>query len=108
MNIPKNAKQIEVDNSTVPFYQDENCYYFDSSLTAVPEPMINAVAGLQLLDENKKLIMINHKIPMGLFPKIEAYFDYEVEELKDGNVKIIFTKKEKLVPKLDFDTNCSG
>lgn len=108
MNIPKNAKQIEVDNSTVPFYQDEDYYYFDSSSTAVPEPMINAVAGLQLLDENKKLIMINHKIPMGLFPKIEAYFDYEVEELKDGNVKIIFTKKEKLVPKLDFDTNCSG
>ena len=95
MNISKNAKQIEVDNSTVPFYQDENSYYFDTSLTAVPEPMINAVAGLQLLDENKKLIMINHKIPMGLFPKIEAYFDYEVEELKDGNVKITFSKKEK-------------
>ena len=108
MNIPKNAKQIEVDNSTVPFYQDEDYYYFDSSSTAVPEPMINAVAGLQLLDENKKLIMINHKIPMGLFPKIEAYFDYEVEELKDGNVKITFSKKEKLVPKLDFDTNCLG
>ena len=108
MYIPKNAKQIEVDNSTVPFYQDEDYYYFDSSSTAVPEPMINAVAGLQLLDENKKLIMINHKIPIGLFPKIEAYFDYEVEELKDGNVKITFSKKEKLVPKLDFDTNCSG
>lgn len=108
MNIPKNAKQIEVLNSTVPFYEDENYYYFDTSLTAVPEPMINAVAGLGLLDENKKLIMINHKIPMGLFPKIEAYFDYEVEELKDGNVKIIFTKKINLVSKLDFDTNCSG
>jgi len=108
MNIPKNAKQIEVINSTVPFYEDENYYYFDTSLTAVPEPMINAVAGLGLLDENKKLIMINHKIPMGLFPKIEAYFDYEVEELEDGNVKIIFTKKINLVSKLDFDTNCSG
>ena len=108
MNIPKNAKQIEVENSTVPFYQDEDYYYFDSSSTAVPEPMINAVAGLQLLEKDKKLIMINHKIPMGLFPKIEAYFDYEVEELKDGNVKITFSKKEKLVPKLDFDTNCSG
>lgn len=108
MNIPKNAKKIEVDNSTVPFYQDENYYYFDTSLTAVPEPMINAVAGLQLLDENKKLIMINHKIPMGLFPKIEAYFNYKVEELKDGNVKIIFTKKIESASKLDFDTNCLG
>ena len=108
MNIPASAKQIEVVNSTVPFYEDENYYYFDTSLTAVPEPMINAVAGLELLNENKKLIMINHKIPMGLFPKIEAYFDYEVEELADGNIKIIFTKKVNLVSKLDFDTNCSG
>ena len=108
MNIPASAKQIEVVNSTVPFYEDENYYYFDTSLTAVPEPMINAVAGLGLLDENKKLIMINHKIPMGLFPKIENNFYYEVEELDDGNVKIIFTKKEGFVSKLDFDTNCKG
>ena len=108
MNIPTSAKQIEVVNSTVPFYEDENYYYFDTSSAAVPEPMVNAVAGLELLDENKKLIMINHKIPMGLFPKIEAYFDYEVEELADGNVKIIFTKKVNLVSKLDFDTKCSG
>lgn len=108
MYIPKNAKQIEVINATIPFYEDEDCYYFDSRSTPFPEPMINTVAGLELLNENKKLVMINHKIPMGLFPKIEAYFDYEVEELKDGNVRIIFTKKENLVPKLDFDTNCSG
>ena len=108
MYIPKNAKQIEVINATIPFYEDGDYYYFDSRLTPFPEPMINAVAGLALLNENKKLVMINHKIPMGLFQKIEAFFDYEIEELKDGNVKIIFTKKEKLVPKLDFDTNCSG
>ena len=108
MHIPKNAKKIEVENSTLSFYKEEDNYYFDSSSTAVPEPMINAVAGLQLLNKNEKLIMINHKIPMGLFPKIEAYFDYEVEELKDGNVRIIFTKKENLVPKLNFDTNCLG
>ena len=69
--------------------------------------MLRGIAEIAL-NENEKLIMINHKIPMGLFPKIEAYFDYEVEELKDGNVRIIFTKKENLVPKLDFDTNCLG
>ncbi len=108
MHIPKNAKKIEVENSTLSFYKEEDNYYFDSSSTAVPEPMINAVAGLQLLNKNEKLIMINHKIPMGLFPKIEAYFYYEVEELDDGNVKIIFTKKENFVSKLDFDTNCKG
>ena len=52
--------------------------------------------------------MINHKIPMGLFPKIEGLFDYEIEELDDGNVKIVFTKKEKAVSKLDIDTTCKG
>ena len=108
MYIPKNAKQIEVINATIPFYEDEDCYYFDSRSTPFPEPMINAVAGLALLNENKKLVMINHKIPMGLFPKIEAYFDYEVEELKDGNVRITFTKKTESASKLDFDTNCLG
>ena len=108
MNIPISAKKIDVKNATVDFFEDEDYYYFDTSLTAAPEPMVNALAGLKLLDRSKKLVMINHKIPMGLFPKIEAYFDYEVEELKDGNVKITFSKKEKIVPKLDFDTNCSG
>ena len=108
MNIPSNAKQIEVLNATLSFFEDENYFYFDSSLTAPPEPMINAVAGLQLLNKNEELIMINHKIPMWLFPRIEGLFVYEIEELYDGNVKIVFTKKEKAVSKLDIDTTCKG
>ena len=108
MNIPSNAKQIVVLNSSVSFYEDENFYYFDSSLTAPPEPMVNALAGLKLLDGSKKLVMINHKAPMGLFPKIDEYFDYEIEELADGNVKVIFSKKSNCLAQLDFDTNCQG
>ncbi len=108
MNIPSNAKQIVVLNSSVSFYEDENFYYFDSSLTAPPEPMVNALAGLKLLDGSKKLVMINHKAPMGLFPKIDEYFDYEIEELADGNVKVIFSKKSNCLTQLDFDTNCQG
>jgi hypothetical protein len=108
MNIPSNAKQIVVLNSSVSFYEDENFYYFDSSLTAPPEPMVNALAGLKLLDGSKKLVMINHTAPMGLFPKIDEYFDYEIEELADGNVKVIFSKKSNCLTQLDFDTNCQG
>ena len=108
MNIPANAKQIVVMNATLPFYEDENFYYFDSSLTAPPEPMVNALAGLKLLDGSKKLVMINHKAPMGLFPKIDEYFDYEIEELVDGNVKVTFIKKSNHLSQLDFDTNCQG
>ena len=62
MHIPKNANKIDVEYSTVTFYKYEDNYYFDSSLTAIPEPMINAVAGLQILNENEKLIMRNHTI----------------------------------------------
>lgn len=109
MNIFTKTKKIEVENSTVDFFEDKNSYYFDTSLTAVPEPMINALAGLKLLNsDDKKLIMINHKIPMGLFPKIDEYFNYEIEELEDGNVKIIFSKKSNCNVQLDFDTNCQG
>ena len=93
MNIPSNAKQIEVLNATLAFFEDENYFYFDSSLTAPPEPMINALAGLKYLSGNKKLVMINHKVPMGLFPKIEEHFTYEIQELEDGNVKVTFSKK---------------
>ena len=89
----KNAKKIEVENSTVDFFEDEDYYYFDTSLTAPPEPMINALAGLKLLDGKKKLIMINHKIPMGLFPKIENDFNYEINEIEEEKIKVIFSKK---------------
>lgn len=107
MNIPKSAKKIDVKNATVDFFEDENYYYFDTSLTGAPEPMINALAGLKLLDGSKKLIMYNHKIPLGLFPKIEDYFDFKVEEFEDF-VKITFSKKIESKIDIDFDTNCKG
>ena len=94
-------------NELYNFIKKEILTIFDTSLTAPPEPMINAVIGLELLDENKT-IMINHKIPMGLFPKIDAFFDYKIDELEDGNVKIILQKKSNCIAQLDFDTNCKG
>jgi len=109
MIIPQNAKQIEVNGATVPFFKDEDTYYFDSSLTAPPEPMVNAMVGLQLLDEKHKLVMINHKAPMGLFPKIQESFDYKVVELPNETVKVIFIKKtNKSVDLKNIDTSCSG
>lgn len=107
MYIPKDAKEVIVKDSTVPFFKLENIYYFDTSSTAVPEPMINAVAGLKILDKNSKLVMINHKIPLGLFPKIEAYFDFDVEEFENC-VKITFVKKRGFEVNLNVNTNCQG
>jgi hypothetical protein len=109
MNIPVNAKQIEVNGATVPFFKDEEAYYFDSSLTAPPEPMVNAMVGLQLLDDKYKLVMINHKPPMGLFPKIKDSFNYEYVELPNDTVKVTFIKKTNISVNLsNVDTSCSG
>ncbi|WP_029520727.1 DUF2249 domain-containing protein [Persephonella sp. IF05-L8] len=92
-------KEIQVEGATVPVYQyEENgiiYYEFDTSKLGPPEPMVNALAVLSLIDSpNKRAVMINHKKPMGLFEKIEGKFDYEVEELEDGRYKIIFKLKE--------------
>ncbi len=104
--------KIEVTGSTVDFFEkQEGVFTFDTSSCQPPEPMVNAMCGLQLLkDSSQKLEMINHKAPMGLFPKIEADFDYEIIDLDDnGKVKVIFTKKEDAKDSTDFTQNsCSG
>ncbi len=111
--LPQNAQEIQVEGSTVPFFTYEedgvNYLYFDTSKTGHPEPMVNAMAGLKTLKDGQKLVMINHKPPMGLFPKIEADFDYEVNELDNGLFKIVFSKKGDAQGATNFnDTACNG
>jgi uncharacterized protein (DUF2249 family) len=106
-------QKIDVNGATVDFFKSEKegitFYRFDTSKTPPPEPMVNAMAGLRLLDTNARLVMINHKSPQGLFPKIEADFDWIVEDLDDGNVKVVFRKKETGGNATDFSqTSCSG
>lgn len=106
-------EKIEVLGSTVDFFKSiENgltTYQFDTSRCGPPEPMINAMVGLQLLDENSQLIMINHKSPGGLFPKIENDFNFIENFTEDGKAKVIFTKKSNANNSTDFTQNsCSG
>lgn len=111
--LPENAEKIELEGSTVDFYkyiQNEITYYhFDTSDRGAPEPMVNAMTGLQLLKDNEKLVMINHKPPMGLFPKIQQNYNYLIEELEDGRHKVTFSYKEGSNPETDFSQNtCAG
>ncbi len=111
--LPSDAKKIEIQNSTVDFFEfiqdGTKTYYFDSSECAPPEPMVNAMLGLQLLkDENERLIMINHKAPGGLFPKIENNFNFEVFNIEDGKVKVIFNYKVGTASQTDFSKNTCG
>ena len=89
-------KEINVEGATVPFFTytiGETQYYeFDTSKCGPPDPMVNAMAGLKLIDsENKKLVMINHKFPGGLIAKIGENYTHTKEELEDGRVKITFS-----------------
>ncbi len=108
-------EKIEVTGSTVDFFKfvdgDTTVFTFDTSACQPPEPMVNAMCGLKLLSESTQRVeMVNHKAPMGLFPKIEADFDYEVIDLNDnGKVKVVFTKKADANNSTDFtQTSCSG
>jgi len=106
-------EKIEVMGSTVDFYKEikDNLttYQFDTSMCAPPEPMVNAMLGLQLLDKNSKLVMINHKSPAGLFPKIEQDFIFTEENLTDDKIKVTFTKKLNSNNTTDFSqTSCNG
>jgi len=107
--------KIQVDGTTVDFFEfkDEKfqVFTFNTETCQPPEPMVNAMLGLQLLNNsNQRLEMINHKSPVGLFPKIENDFNYDVTVLDEtGKVKVVFTKKETSDGTTDFkQNNCDG
>jgi len=106
--------EIEVNGANVPFftYQDgeTQVYEFDTSKCGPPDPMVNAMSGLALIDgPSKRLDMINHKKPMGLLNKIGENFNITDKELPDGNVLISFTYKEGKTQEADLaDSSCHG
>jgi hypothetical protein len=112
--IPQNAQKVDVDGATVDFYSwkegDTTYYAFDTSRCGPPEPMVNAMAGLKLVkDPNTKLVMINHKMPMGLLNKIEQNYQIAKEELPDGRVKLVFGYKPGASEAANLDdSHCHG
>ncbi len=104
-----NASIVNVENATVEFTKGTigtiTTYYFDTSKGG--HPMVNAMAGLAVLENDDQLIMINHCAPTGLFPKIENEFDYAHQELPNGLTQIVFTKKHEAQGTTDFSaTSC--
>ncbi|MRI83845.1 MAG: hypothetical protein C6I00_05420 [Nitratiruptor sp.] len=114
VTIPQDAQVVPVEGASVEFKkftQDGTTYYaFDTSRCGPPEPMVNAMAGLKLVtDPNTKLIMINHKMPMGLLNKIGDNYEILKEELPDGRVMLIFGYKPGASEKADLsDNRCHG
>ena len=95
-NIPSEAVKIEVNGASVDFFKlakdGVSTYYFDTSKEGPPHPMVNAMSGLELIKgTDDTLVMINHKMPGGLFAKLEADVNHVAEEIEGGLVKVTFT-----------------
>ncbi len=113
IKIPQDAKKMALEDSSVEFYNfiinELEYFYFDTSLCSAPEPMVNALLGLQLLkNKTQRLIMVNHQAPGGLFPRIAEDFTYDILTLDTG-VQVIFALKDELSKNTDFTNNsCAG
>ncbi|MEE8588064.1 MAG: hypothetical protein V3S80_01815 [Sulfurimonadaceae bacterium] len=109
-NLPQDATKISVEGSTVDFYtymkENTTYYQFDTSMTGPPEPMVNAMAGLNLIDSaDKKLVMINHKSPGGLISKIGENYNIEEEAIGGSKVKLVFSYKSGASEEADLSDN---
>ncbi len=116
MNIitkPDTAEEFAPEGATVPFFKytlDEGqIIEFDTSKCGPPEPMVNAMIGLKMVDENTKLLMINHKSPGGLINKISDNYDIESIDMADGGVQLLFSHKTGESEKANLsDNKCDG
>ena len=112
--IPSEAVKIEVEGATVDFFQlakdGQSTYYFDTSKEGPPHPMVNAMIGLGLIKgTNDTLVMINHKMPGGLFGKLESDVNYVSEDIDGGFVKVVFSHNSESSAESDLtQTSCQG
>jgi len=107
------AEEFHPEGATVPFYKytmDEGqIIEFDTSKCGPPEPMVNAMIGLKMLDANTKLLMINHKKPMGLLDKVGENYSIEDTDMEDGRVQLLFSYKTDASDEADLsDPSCEG
>jgi len=112
-NIPSDAVKIEVEGSTVDFFEEAkdgvSSYYFDTSAEGPPHPMVNAMCGLKLIkNTNNVVVMINHKAPGGLFAKLDKDVAYDVQDIDGGLVKVTFTSVDAGVHSDLNQTSCHG
>jgi len=89
---------VEVPRTTLEFYKYEEdglvFYEFNATACQPPEPMVNAMNGLGMLqNENDRLVGIFFHEPSPLLDKVSATFSYESQEQENGDFKIIFKKK---------------
>jgi len=91
-------KKIDVPRATLDFlkYEENGLVYYEFNATECqpPEPMVNAMYGMDLLKkDNDRVVGIFFHEPTPLYEKIDSKITYEAIELENGDFKIIFKLK---------------
>ena len=109
---PSDAVVFQQEGATVPFVrfvqEGVEVVGFDSRACVPPEPMVNAMLALAHIKTPKtKVVMLNHRSPVGLLGKIGECYDIHQEELEQGAVKLTYSYKEGAIPDLS-SSHCAG
>jgi hypothetical protein len=105
---------IQIEGASLPFYRfqegSDTIIEFDSTGCGCPIPMVNAMAGLQRAAASGEILhMINGFEPVGLYARIEGYFNWSVRLESGKQVRICFTPVLGRAGELDFGNNqCHG
>ena len=88
-------EKIEVPRATLDFYKYEEdgltYYEYDATKCQPPEPMVNTMIGLNLLqNENDRLVGMFFHEPFPLYERIPLTIGHEAIEQEDGSFKITF------------------
>jgi len=109
---PNDSEEFSPEGATVPFYKytmgEDQIIEFDTSKCGPPEPMVNAMIGLKMVDDHTKLLMINHKKPMGLLDKVGENYAIEEAAMDDGRVQLFFSQTGASDEADLSDPNCEG
>ncbi len=110
---PEDAKAFQPEGATVPFYEykigEGRVIEFDTSECGPPEPMVNAMIALKMVDPQTSVLMINHKKPMGLLEKIAENYNIAEAKREDGKVKLLITYKAGESEQANLsDASCAG
>ena len=92
-------EKIEVPRATLDFYKYEEdgltYYEYDATKCQPPEPMVNTMVGLNLLQsENDRLVGMFFHEPFPLYERIPLTIGHEAVQQENGDFKITF-KQEK-------------
>ncbi len=110
---PAEAEEFMPQGATVPFFKyqmgEDQIIEFDTSKCGPPEPMVNAMIGLKMVDEHTKLLMINHKKPMSLLDRVEENYSIESANMDDGRIQLLFSYSHEKSENADLSNSaCHG